>query len=438
MKIPLLLCLALVPQAEDDYTLAEGTHVHGLCWFRMERAGVTLAEEVRDVGESAWTRASRWCDVEPGEPWTVNICAERKEFVGMVEGLQPGAAKGTSSFAHWESRQVFAKVQPMQKERTFDQLGMPAVTLRRVSWELAEQVMTEVGGGEDRSPLWLREGLAEYVAQQAMVENSRAQEGLVCPAWSTFFAICQDLTLTGRMPSLEDILTGQSFEASDAERRAVHAVAFAYLTEQESFAPMVPLLARGEPLDLSPLMAGVGLDLWLYKKQPLWKEDSASLAVGVEGMVQVVAKGRDARCWRTGPPPAPEYKIEGEMHLYRDKDGMAQANVLFGRLHTGDYLQASFNSLRGFYVWSYDADADAEGKPAFTEVVKAPTYNTPARKWVPFSIVVQGDEARVKIDNIKMPPFSTKGREMVGLWGVGSFAGTSVVWRNLSCTALED
>ena len=87
MSLALLLPLLVAPQ--DNITLSEGAHVHGLCWFRMVRAGQALSEELRDVGEGAWAEVAAWTGQPEGPleaPFLVNLYAKRREYASAVEG----------------------------------------------------------------------------------------------------------------------------------------------------------------------------------------------------------------------------------------------------------------------------------------------------------------------------------------------------------------
>jgi hypothetical protein len=449
LTILLPLLTAPLTPLQDDFLLTEGAHVHGLCWFHMERAGEALSEELRDVGEAAWSEVAAWTGAadEPLEtPFVLNLYAKRKQFASAVEGTVAGASKNTTAWGHWESRQVHLKVQPILSERTYSELGLPPLSLRKAAREVAGLALTEASGGDPSlAPArWFREGLAGWAAQRAMVSQERAVDGLGCPAWSTSFDVVQELQRGGRLPLLSEVLLDAPGELGLAERRALHEVFFTYLASDEAWLARGPRLARGwkgeallAEVDADGLEAG--FLAWLATQAPIWHEDAPALAHHLEGLQQTPVKGGSSRCWAVEPPPEGSYTVRGEYFLYRDSDAMGQVNVMLGRLED-DYLSVSFNTVVGVHAWRYSAARDADGEPPFIELTsKFMDPQLAHRRWTPFAIHYDQDQERVTVEvgEERLRPLDTTGRDMHGAWGLGTFTGSIGVWRDVECVPSE-
>jgi hypothetical protein len=449
----LLALLALpVPSvrlpAQDGLLVAEGTLAHGVCWFHAERAGTRLAEELRDVAEAAWIAARPWtgAPAELDSPLTVNLYAKRKEFVAAVDGTQPGASKGRVAWGDWGSRQVHVKLRPLMGERSFEQIGLPAPSLRAAAGEVAGLARGAATDGERRGPRWFNEGLDRWCAEQAMGAIGRALDGVHEPAWSTLIARTQDLARGGRLPTVAELVADEPGELNHAERLALHAVFFDYLAQAggEPWTKLAPRVAAGlsgealaELLDTEPHEAG--FPSWLNAQQPAWVEDHPALADHGEGWVQTPLKGRNAVCWSTTPPPAKGYTIRGEFYVYRDSGGKGQVNVVLGRLPNGDFISVSFNTPMGVHAWRFDAAKDAAGEAPFVEVTsKVLDPPLSARNWIAFEIHVVDERVFVTVGDTDLAPFDTVGRPMDGLWGLGTLAGSIGLWRGVECVSLDD
>ncbi|MDA1264227.1 MAG: hypothetical protein O2816_04015 [Planctomycetota bacterium] len=451
MTTALLLSLLALPATavsiQDDYLLAEGQHVDGLCWFRAVRACEALPRELCDVGSATWRHVAPWVGVDAGpleRKLLVNLYAKRTEFVSAVEGIQPGASAGVTLWSDWGVRQIHAKVQPILSERTYEDVGVPATTLRGVAEEVARLALLDATEGEALAPRWFVEGLVVSGAQAALVEVGRAFSGVEEPEWSTAIAVCQTLGQEGRLPSVTDLLQDASEELRPAERRALHGIFFAYLAaEGEGWEELGPRVARG--LKGEALLAEVDVDgleggfaTWLHGQRPLWIEAEPALAGCDSHYVQTPLKGNNAVSWSTLPPPEGPYEIRGEFLVYRNDINMGQVNVVLGRVGD-DYLSVSFNTQNGVHAWAYTAELERKGEPPFREVTsKALDPLLPSRAWIEFAIRVADERVAIRVGEHELYPFDTTGRPMTGAWGVGTFTGSVGQWRNLEVVPITD
>ena len=449
---PLLLLSLLVspaPSQQDDYLLSEGPHVQGLCWFRAERAGEALSEELLEVGEASWEAARGWTGLAAGPleaPFLVNLYAKRKEFSASVEAIESGASKNRTAWSHWPSRQAFVKVLPILTERTYSELGLPPLTLREVAREVARLHLLEASHGDPAlAPAdWFLEGVMGWCAQEAMVQIQRANHGLEAPAWSTPFHDVQRLQAEGLLPSLSRLLTDDVDGLAPSRIQALQQVLVAFLAGQDQVRALGPRLARG--LKGDALLAELEVDdlelaflAWVSAQSPQWYEDAPAMARHMDGLQQTPVKGESSRCWSTAAPPAGSYTIRGEFLLYRGADPMGQVNVMLGR-DGDDYISVSFNTVVGVHAWRYNSARDAEGKPPFIEITsKALEPALRPRVWTPFAVHYDDSQERVTIEigDERLRPFDTTGRPMSGHWGLGTFIGSVGVWRGVECVPYQ-
>ena len=413
----------------------------GLCWFHTERAGEALPEELRDVGEAAWREVCAWTGRDAEEPLevpiTINLYPKRKLFVAAVESIESGASKDRAAWGDPDSHQIYVKVQPLLGEWPFLEIGIPEVSLRAAAREVAVMAMAQVEGGAFTHP-WLREGLAELVAERALIAIGRASAAGAAPADSTALWRVRELARAGRLPTVAEILAGEIGDLGGAERRALHGVWLRYLASREEPSAIVGL-AAGEGQDLEEFERG--FPAWLEAQTPIWHEETPATAVHGEGLAQTAIRGQNALCWAVEPPPSGSYEIRGEFLLYHNEEAMGQANVLLGLLDTGDYISVAFHTPTGVLLWRYDSALARQGKPAFVALTsKTITPPFAAREWVPFSVRYDAQQERifVEVAGTRLRPQDTTGRDMSGAWGLGVLPGMPALWRGVECVALDD
>lgn len=453
----LTLVAAALPGPPQDGPYAEGPHVQVRCHFHSERVGDDLAAEVRDVAERVWSgaRVLHGVSAEPLErPFELHLYATRKGergYEAAVNGLQPGAARGTVRWSHWGARSVHVRVRPVATDRMLELAGLPPEPLRNSARGVAVLARLEATGGEDRAPGWFAAGAAGWLADRALVEQGRAAPGDRGVWLSTALATVRRLQAAGDLPALEELLADR-LEPTSPGRSALQAAFFAFLTGRlggvEGWGELGPALTRGTDFDpgsdpgagLGALATALGWDeraaelprlerefhAWLRARAPLWEEQDPALAHHPEGWVQAPVI-QNAICWRAAPPPAPAYEIRGEFELHRAKDGSGQVNLLVGRLG-GDFLQVSANLQGGVVVWDYRAASGQFERIQSREWV----VPMPVGEWVPFELLVADEELRVRIGGLPLLPVSVRGRDMTGQWGLGTFKGSTTLWRGLA------
>jgi hypothetical protein len=456
--LPVTLALMPLAEAQDqpDFMIAEGEHLHVLCWFYSERTGQTLpdalllsGQEVMDQG-----RALFGGSVDAGAaPFQLFIYSTRKGASGYIAGAEsvsPGSAPGTVDLAHWASRTVHVRMRPYPADRPLVELGVPTDCLRRASAGIAHLIRQDLTGGEDTAPRWFAEGAAQYLATRALA--GRGTDGLGDESvWlgTRVFAV-RRMIAGGRLPVLEDVLADNVGELEESSVESLHAVFFEFLMEHlatrgEAWGQLRARLARGlSGPALLPVLeewlgaGGIGrleahFHLWLQERRPAWDDAQPALQRHPDGWAQAPLQG-NAIAWRSETVPEPPYRICGEFRMFLDpRTSTAQANVLFGRLGE-DFLQVSIHSNTGISVWDHSHFKDN------FEILQSKGWTTPfgLRDWQPFEIRVLGEDAYVSVANEQLSPFSILGRGMGGAWAVGTFKGSVTLWRNLRVEPIRD
>ncbi|HIF40797.1 MAG TPA: hypothetical protein EYQ74_06845 [Planctomycetes bacterium] len=458
---PLLpVALALMPLAEaqdqPEFMIAEGEHLHVLCWFYSERTGQALPDALLLSGQEvmAQGRALFGGSADAGAaPFQLFIYTTRKGASGYIAGAEsvsPGSSPGTVDLAHWASRTVHVRMRPYPGDRPLVELSVPVDCLRRASAGIAHLVRQDLAGGEDNAPRWFAAGAAQYLATRALA--GRGLDGLGDESiWlgTRVFAV-RRMIAGGSLPVLEDVLADSVDELEESAVESLHAVLFEFLMEQladrgEAWGQLRTRLARGlRGPALLPVLeewlgeGGIGgleahFHRWLQQRRPAWDDVQPALQRHPEGWAQAPLQG-NAIAWRSGTVPEPPYRIRGEFRTFLDvRTGTAQANVLFGRLGA-DFLQVSIHSDTGVSVWDRSHEKDN------FEMLQSKGWSTPfqLRDWQHFEIRVLGEDAYVSVANERLSPFSILGRDMGGAWAVGSFKGSVTLWRSLSIEPIRD
>ena len=111
--LPASLALMPLAQAQDqpDYMIAEGEHLHVLCWFHSERTGQAFPDALLVSGKEVMAQGGALFGVavsgqqDPeAVPFQLFIYSTRKGasgYIAGVESVSPGSAPGTVDLAHW-------------------------------------------------------------------------------------------------------------------------------------------------------------------------------------------------------------------------------------------------------------------------------------------------------------------------------------------------
>jgi hypothetical protein len=443
-------------QDQPDYMLAEGEHVQVLCWFYSERTGQALPEALLLSAQEVMAQGRVLFGAPPDggqgdfQVFIYNTRKGPRGYSAGAEGVSPGSAAGSVDLAHWPSRSVHVRMRAYPGDRSLMELGVPTDCLRRACAGIAQLTRQEIAGGNDRAPRWFADGAAQYLATRALA--GRGTDGLGDGSiWlgTRVFGV-RRMIAAGTLPVLEEVLVDSMGELDVAAVESLRAVFFEFLMEHlanrpEAWGQLRARLTRG--LRGAELLSVLGdwledggvprleahFHLWLQERRPVWDDVQPALQRHPEGWAQAPLQG-NAIAWRSEAIPKPPYRIRGEFRTFLDPHkGTAQANVLFGRLGE-DFLQVSIHSEAGVSVWDYSHD-----KGNF-EMLHSKGWSTTfqLREWMPFEIRVLAEDAYVKVVNEELAPFSTLGRDMGGAWAVGTFKGSTTLWRNLGIESIPD
>jgi len=442
MRITAVLLLALSPlcalaRGQDDPTeiIQDGPHFTVICWFVGERTQDRLAIETLAVVEDIWEGASILYGVSP-EPlgelrFQINVDSMRKSFMDRVNGIQPKAVEKDIAWRHHGSRAAFVRLQPPVPDKVLHTLGMPPRTLRRAARESAGLARLEASGGFDSAPAWFAAGSEAWLAERAMQAAGRSAPGFESPYLGTRLYEVRTAIDEQRLPSLEEFLGGYQGLLELPEFDALRELFFTYLMQSsslESWAELGPRLATGQPIEnlIPELSALLGLaqpeelepafHTWLASVRSQWREQEPSMSVHPDGWIQTPILGRPAVCWSVEPAGPEAYSITGEFKLFRDRQGMGQANVLLGAFVTG------------VKVFEFDHE-EANYRPITSKGLDEPI---PSAEWVSFRVWFVDERVFIQVHEQDLRPFDVTGRDMSGAWGGGAYKGTSLIWRNLT------
>lgn len=467
---PALIVGPVWAQDQPEYMFAEGEHTQALLWFYSERTHATLPEFLVTCADSLVARAREFyqpgaarADAEAAQPLILNVYNTRKGplgFTAAVEGISPGSSAGTVQYVHAPSRSVFVRMRPSPADRHLVELRIPVDALRRTLASAAQIIQLDCGPDAGRSPLWFRQGAALVLAQDCLSQQGVDRSGEMSVYLGTQILAVQRLILAGQLPSLEELLMdtlppveehqapSEGVDWGPDQVQGLRAVIVQFLREEcgqrGGWAALCAELARGlrgkEAVDRLGSVFGPGgmaaveaaFLRWVESRRPLWDDAQPALQLHGQGWAQSPIMG-NAIAWNQTPVPEPPYVISGELRTFADaKTSSAQANLLFGRLGQ-DHLQVSIHSQGGLSVWDYKG-AQGEYNNLMTKRWDG-AYSV--QEFCPFQILVTPEDAFVTVRGIELSPFSVLGRDMGGAFGLGTFKGSTTVWRNLTIEAVR-
>ncbi|GEM_PF-2129558 len=465
---PLLLtALTLVPAAlaqdQPEYMVAGDEHLQVLCWFYSERTGQALPEALFESAQGVRLAGPQLLGVpRPGElePLQLFVYTTRKGTTGYVAGVEsvsPGSAEGTVDFFHWPSRSAYVRMRPYPGDRALVELGVPADCLRRACVGVAQLSRQELAGGDDGAPRWFADGSAQYLATRALARRGKDGLGDRSIWLGTRVLEVRRMISAGTLPILEDVLADKVGDLGGPEVESLRAVLFEFLMEhlsdrqgeQGSWSDLRARLLRGlrGELLLSELDSWLGeggvpgleaqFHLWLQARRPSWDDANPALQLHSDGWAQASVKD-NAIAWRGENVPKAPYRIHGEFRTFLDpRTRWGQSNLLFGRLGE-EFLQVSIHTQTGISVWDSSWDSST-GERKF-DMLQSKGWSTPFKlvEWTSFELRVLEEDAHVKIGNEELSPFSVLGRDMSGPWAVGTFKGSTTLWRNLTIESIAD
>jgi hypothetical protein len=439
--LPLLLTgLLLAPQdpATRDHELAEGPHCAVLCHWRSVRLGAELPRQVVDAVERAWALAAVAYGLEelPGQV-VVNVYEDRKAYVQAEQGVAGGEFKDDWAFAFDAGGEVHVTQQPVLTDKVLEFVGVPPRVLRRAAEEAVALGLRAQGhGGAAASDAWVHAAVARVAAQRALVALSRDAPGTEAPCVSQSAWLLRARRARGTLPPLAAALAGEAGLSAD-ERAALQLMLGERLLHgADTAASASARLAQGGAGVGAALLALLGDDpdaafgAWLDGLALPFNEVSGSMARTDLGWLQASAAGESGVCFRTQPVGRQEYELVGELMLLPGAKGVAQMNLLFGRLGD-DYLSVAFNAAGGVTVFGFDADGGEDGAGLYTELVAQRGVQLLVEQPIPFRLAVRDGRGFLEVAGVDVPPFSLEGRDMSGAFGYGAQRGRIGVWFSL-------
>ena len=392
---------------------ADGEHFRVVCHFGDEEIAAIGLEAAEAAFEP--TRALLNAPEIEGR-LAVNVYRTAADYRDAVKDAGGKAFLNNNAFTSYKTRAAYVAVVPDIPDAVLEKVGLSAQTRRIIAHEAVHVVTYRAWPNYRRVPEWLHEGLATYVADQAMLARGWSPGLAQAPYSSTRMARLGRLRDSGRLPRVRAILQDRYKGLEMSEKYASWWGFFRFL-KSEHPDKLAYVLARAgaepekgatsaeffEALEKAWTRDGIeALDrdflAWIPSLKPEWDERYRTLTVDGKRWIQLAWPKRNAVCWRTAPVGRKRYEIRGAFEILPCEE--PQLNLLLGRSKRGFVSVA----LRAGNVTVFDYESS---KDRWNRLGNAKVESLVAEKKFRFRASVKDDRLRIVLDGKKRLEVST-------------------------------
>jgi hypothetical protein len=435
-----LLCSAKASQdapPESAAPLVEKQGAHYV--LRFHGGDEALAERALAAIEPVWplvAEAFGAADAKPRAPLAVNLYRTVDGYVAADQGLTGGKFARNLAFSHHASRTAHVAVQPPCRDETLRAVGLPAQTITLLAWEAAHLARYELCPNFESHPDWLSDGLASWVARQAV---AKAVPGApeANPYWSSKMLRTQKLAEGRKLPPIESLLSDEVADLDFQDRYAARCELYAFLASGAQGPKLAKVLAEARRLGGGPqlakqvdeqALAAFGSQDKAFAKfvaalRPEWDEVFRSLATSGNEWVQIAFPDTNAIAWRVEPLKAKSFSASGALRIL--PGDRQQLNFLFARGDQGSYSIA-FVADSGFTVFDFRSATD--------EWVRIGDAKAPALRLgilSKFAVQAKKEELVVTLDDASWEFALPRPLPDAIVWGLGAQAGSAGIWSDV-------
>lgn len=433
---------ALAAQGE---TRVRGEHYEVVCDFNHP----AVARRALEAVEATWPMATALYGAAPGElatPLVVHLYRNPKAYAEAEDKLTRGRFRRNLAFAHYASRTAHVAVQPLLTDEALDRVGLTFQTLRLLIHEAAHLARYRTIPNHRSHPGWFADGNATWIEEQVLTELGELAGIEEDPSFCAKITLAQKLVARHAMPSVAEILHGDTKSLTFHESYAVRWLLFRLLMGGEYEPALRHTIERmaefGEGAKVADrctaaIRRGIGaqefagldrlLVRYIAQLSPQWEEVHRTLDTSGEAWVQAAFESSDAVAWRTEPLDGRSFALSGAVTVLGD--GSNQLNLLLDRRETG-FLAVSFAAGQGVTVSRYRAGDEQWDT---LREVRLPALQTDRR--IPF-LVSYSTTAGFSIDiNRQRVLTMDLDRPMSGPWGLGARAGSTGLWHAVKLSA---
>lgn len=430
------------PPAES---VASGAHFRVTAHFEDDK----IAAEALAAAESVWS----WTvdlfgapEIDDAKPLEVHLYRTFADYEAAEEPLTHGAYKRNLAFTSDETGAAYIALQPDVSDSVLERIGLPLLTRQLIAHEAVHVIVGRAWPNHATLPLWLKEGSATWICEQAMKKQGWIQSAMDDPMHAARAVRVKRLEAEKKLPSLSAVFGDLLGELEFNDRYSVWDATFAYLSQKKQAGALTRILAGARQMgggathaasvaDLARAELSKGGDLAARDREwnafvralaPRWDEVLRSLDTHGDTFVQVAFTASNAICWRAEDVGATRYEISGELEIF---PGSAhQQNLLLARTPNG-FVQVAFTADYGVDVFEYDNRRI--GAAQWKKLGTAKVDTVVAGKTIEFLVRVSKSKLSVDVAGKKACEVDTGDRAMQGAYGLGAVAGSAGTWRKV-------
>ncbi len=433
----------LSPPAAES--VASGAHFRVTAHFDDDK----IAAEALAAAEAAWS----WTvdlfgapQIDEAKPLEVHLYRTIADYEAAEEPLTHGAYKRNLAFTSHETGAAYIALQPDVSDSVLKRIGLPLLTRQLIAHEAVHVIVGRAWQNHRTLPLWLKEGSATWICEQAMKKQGWIQSAMDDPMNAASAVRVRRLEADKKLPSLSAVFDDLLGELEFNDRYSVWQVTFAYLGQEKQSGALTRILAGARQMgggethaasvaDLARAELSSGGDLAARDREltafvralaPRWDEVHRSLDTHDDTFVQAAFTTSNAICWRTEDVGVARYEISGELEIFPGNSH--QQNLLLARTRNG-FVQVAFTADYGVDVFEYDNRR--LGSAQWKRLGTAKVDTVVAGKTIEFRVRVSKSKLSVEVTGKRACEVDTGDHAMQGAYGLGAVAGSAGTWRKV-------
>lgn len=422
----------------------EGRHFRIQCHFD----GPELAREALVLAEAAWRPTVELLGVEPelAEKIEIHLMRDPAAYRAIEDTITAGKFERNNAFSSWDTKSAYVAVEPTMSDDVLKRVGLVAQTHRGIVHEAAHLIVYRAWPHFRHHPNWLAEGIAVWVADQALVPGASTKALAGRPFSSTRMIDFRRIIENGELPAIGEALKDQYGELDFYQRYAFWWGFWRFVYLEGPYRRGMRAVLGGMPertnggafkgellTAMTKLLGDKGggfatferrLRAWAAKLSGDWEERNRTLTVRGDEWWQLGFQKTNAVCWRSGAVGRKTYRIAGRMEILGRSN--PQMNVLLGRVADEGFISIAFRAGVGVTIFRYEEEDNRWANLAFGSAPKlAPGKSTP------FAVHVANGRVTAFLAGKQICTTEVGAHPLQGEWGVGVQAGGAGIWRGV-------
>jgi|GEM_PF-4478054 len=399
-------------------------------------------QEMTDVVRAVEEQSSRIFGVDVtgiDDDALIELHLQYLDYKRVDEELNNGRFRRNWSFSNGGARQSHIALQPPVPTEMMDVVGLPLQTKIEIAHSAVHLCMYRAFPNSSSHTGWFSEGLAVYIAEEA-VRSIDAMGSKVSEPW-TSTEIIQVVDYFEEHPKfgIDDLLNDVDKDIPGSRMYAMRGLFIQWLDELGLLNEVVSEARRFGGGDsyadkLNSRVDQIMLDAeisdrdsqfrsWLAEFEPQWEQLNRSLQASGDLWSHSAFSSRNANCWNNQELGDGNWEISGSMMIFEAEK--TQLNILLGRSENG-YISVAITANWGVTVFYRHTKDDRWERLENVEV-----KSNDVDEWIDFKITNRKDRLMIKIGKQRPIRIDASELDLSGAWGLGCQNKSAGVWKDV-------